>query len=987
MNKAFVTLLFVCVYLGGYAQEYTISGKLVDSKTTEAIEMAGVRLMKNDSTYVDGVATSSTGDFSFNLKEAGKYIIKYTSMGYFTKYSNITLTKQKKNIALGNIPLSVNAIALQQATVTTHVAQVEVKEDTFVYNAAAYRTPDGSTLEALVDKLPGAEVEDDGTIKINGKTVSQILIDGKDFFKGDTKTAMKNLPVDLIDKIKSYDKQSDYTKQTGIDDGNEETVLDVGMKQKLKSSWISNIDLAAGNKNRYADRIFISRFTDNSRISAVGNMNNVNDRGFRGGGPGFRGGGSGLTASRSGGIDGFWNNGLKEDSAHYFQIGGNFRINHSSSDNLTRSNSETFLTTGANSFANSNSQSYGKNNNFNVGMNLEWKPDSMTTFHLRSNYSHSSNDNSSIGHTATFNSDPYELGESPLDSMFWYNDPTQISQAFQAIATNRNNRMSLSDGNSNQLNGEFNLTRRLGKKGRSISLRGSAGYTSSKSKSYSISDIYYYQRSSQTYNNQYTNAPSKSRNYSGQLSYSEPLWKDWYLQSSYEYQYRYSDRERNLYQLDSLQDWGIGNLNPIGSLPEDDSLNYVRNMKNSQYATYKNYIHDINIGIRYSTKNINFHAGVRLQPQHTNLAYQKSTMDTVVTRDVFNIAPNVRFRYRFNQLTRLDFRYRGSSSQPSMTDLLDVEDDSDPLNISKGNPGLKPSWTNDFRLFFNSYTQKHQQTVFFNLNFNQTSNSISNAMTYDEETGVRTTRPENINGNWSTNTFGGYNRAFGKDNQFNMHVGGNFGYSNNVGYMRTSSTADSEKNTVKTLNAGTRLRGSYRWDLFEFGLNGSLNYSKSRSQLSAASNLETFRFAYGCNLQYTTPWNTGISTDIAMNSRRGYDDASMNTNELVWNAQISQTLFNKTTTISIQFYDLLHQQSNISRTINAQMRRDTWSNAINSYFLVHLIYRLNIFAGNKGKLNGDRGNRDGDRERGGYRGGDRGGFGGGFGGGYGRGRM
>lgn len=975
MRITAIIISFFCVFGGISAQNYTISGKIVDSKTSEAIEMAGVRLMRSDSSYVDGMSTIADGSFRFKVKNLGKYILKYTSMGYYTKYSNITLSKQKSKVDIGVIPLVVNAIALQQATVKTHVSQVEVKEDTSVFNASAYRTPDGSTLEALVEKLPGVEVEDDGSIKLNGKTVSQILIDGKDFFKGDTKVAMKNLPVDLIDKIKSYERESDYKRQTGIDDGNEETVLDVGLKQKLKSSWISNVDLGAGNKNRYAERIFISRFTDNSRISAVGAMNNVNDRGFRGGGGGFRGGASGLTATRSAGLDGFWNNGVKEDSARYFQIGGNFRINHSSSDNLTRSNSETFLTSGSNSFSNSSSQSYGKSTGMNAGLNLEWKPDVMTSLHLRSNFSHSTSDNDGTSRSATFKDNPYNLGESPLDSMFWTDNAILVSQAFQNIATNRNHRLSLSDGKSNNINGELNVTRRLSKKGRSISFRGEAGYSSSTSHSFSISDIYYYQRASQTYNNQYTDAPSKSRNLSGQLSYSEPLWKDWYLQSSYEYRYRFSDRERNLYQLDSLSGWNAGNTHPIGSLPEDAVLNTVRNMENSQYATYKDYIHQANVGIRYATKDINFHAGIRLQPQHTNLAYQKSALDTIVTRNVFNIAPDLRLRYRFNQNTRLDFRYRGSSSQPSMTDLLDVTDDSDPLNISKGNPGLKPSWSNDFRLFFNTYTQKHQQSIFVHVGFNQTSNSISNAVTYDEATGIRVTRPENINGNWNTNAFGGYNRAFGKDNEFTMHTGTSFNYSNSVGYMRTSNIGNSEKNTVKTLNLGERLRASYRKDLFEFGISGSINYSKSHSQLSAASNLETFRFSYGCNLQYTTPWNTGVSTDIGMNSRRGYDDASMNTNELIWNAQISQTLFNKSTTLSIQFYDLLHQQSNISRNINAQMRRDTWSNAVNSYFMVHLVYRLNIFGGAGGRIRGN--NRD---MRGGER--DFGGGGPGYGGGY-----
>lgn len=974
------------------AQEYSISGKILDTKTGKPIELATIRLMKGDSTFVSGENTDANGAFSLKIKSPGKYILKLSFIGYISQTRNVTLSASNKTTNLGSVSLKANDVILKQATVTTHVAKMEVKGDTFVYNAAAYRVPEGSTLEALVEKLPGAEVDDDGGIKINGKTVSQIRVDGKDFFKGDTKVAMKNLPVELVDKVKAYDKESDYTKQTGIDDGNEETVLDLNLKKKLKSTWFSNIDLGLGNKNRYKENLFINRFTDNTRLTAFGSLNNVNDRGFGGGGPRFRGGGGGgLTASKMAGIDGFWNNGLKEDSARFFQIGGNFRFSHSNSDNLTKSNSETFLSSStSSSFANSMSHSFNKSTNFNVGANLQWRPDSMTWFSFRPSYSHSSSNGESGSRSVTFNSDPYAIDgiQSPLDSMFASSSATNANPELVAIAVNRSNRQSLTDSKSNNLGGELNVTRRLNNKGRSVSVRTEANYSNSKSHSYSINDIYYYQKIRQSYNNQYTDAPSKSWDYSARLSYSEPLIKNWYFQGSYQYEYKYSDRDRNLFQLDSLQGWGVGNLNPIGSLPDGDSLNIAKNWENSQYATYKNYIHTINLGFRYTTKEINFSAGIRLQPQTTKLAYQKSSLDTVVTRNVFNIAPDLRFRYRFSQYTRLDFRYRGSSSQPSMTDLLDITDTSDPLNISKGNPGLKPSWSNDFRLFFNTYTQTHQQSFVTGLNFSQTSNSISSAVVYDESTGVRTTKPENINGNWNTSGFFGYNRGFGSDNQVTMSTSTNLSYSNSVGYM-SMNNANSQKNTVKTVNLGERLRGTYRLDAFEIGLNGTFNFSKSRSKLQSQSNMETYTFSYGGNLQYTTSWNTSISTDIAMNSRRGFSDNSMNTNELIWNAQISQSfLTGKPLTLSIQFYDLLHKQSNISRTINAQMRQDTWSNAINNYFMVHVIYRLNIFGGTQGRIrmggDRDRRDRDGDRMGGNDSGrGDRGnmGGGGGFGGG------
>lgn len=965
MKKIYFLLLLLFIALPISGQEFIIKGTVIDSKTAAPVEVASVRLMKADSTFIGGESTSSKGFFSFNVKASGKYLLKISFIGYKSRICTAILTSRKKIEDLGVIKLANNDVALQQATVTARAAQVELKGDTFVYNVSAYRVPEGSTLEALVKKLPGAEVDDAGAIKINGKSVSQIRVDGKDFFKGDTKIAMKNLPVELIDKVKAYDKQSDYSKQTGIDDGEDETVLDLNLKNKLKSTWFSNMDLGLGNKDRYSSKVFFNRFTDNTRVTAFGSMNNVNDKGFDGGGPGFRGGGgSGLVASKSAGIDGFWNNGVKEDSAHFFQLGGNIRLNHNNSDALSRTNSEAFLTSSAiSSYANSSSHTLSENSGVNLGLNLEWEPDSVTWFYFRPEYSHSSSSSRGDSRSVTFNANPYDIEgmDNPLDSIFFADNPLSSPISLVNIAINRNSRKSLSDSKADNFSNEFNITRRLNNKGRSISLRGETGYSHSTNNSFSLSDIYYYKTTKSTYSNQYSTSPAKSWNYSARVSYSEPIFiKNLFFQGSYEYEYKYSNGDKNLYQLDSLRDWGIGTLHPFGTLPDGDSLNIAKNVENSQYATYKNYIHTVNLGFRYVTKTLNFHAGIRLQPQRTKLDYQRNLLDTVVIRNVFNIAPDLRLRWGFSQLTRLEFRYRGSSSQPTMTDLLDVTDNSDPLNITKGNSGLKPSWSNNFNLFFNTYSTEHQQSIFTNLAFTQTSNSISSAVTYNEITGVRVTRPENINGNWNTNGFFGFNRSFGSENVINLNTGTSLSYANSVGYMSISN-ASSEKNIVKTLNLGERLRTSFRTDNVEIGVNGSINYSKSCSRLQSQSNLETYTFAYGGNLQYNSDWNMSVSTDISMNSRRGFSDNSMNTNELIWNAQLSQTFFSNKATLSIQFYDLLHQQSNISRIVNAQMRMDTWSNAINSYFMVHFIYRLNIFGGQNGRIKF--GERDHDHNR------------------------
>ena len=906
---------------------------------------------------VSGAVSSKTGSFKLTSTASGNFILKVSYIGYNPSFRTVSLTKEKPTSALGNIELSTNDIALKMAQITAKVAKVEMKEDTFVYNAAAYRVPEGSTLEALIEKLPGVEVADDGTIKANGKTVTQIMLDGKDFFKGDTKVAMKNLPVSLVEKVKAYEKQSEYTKQTGIDDGEEETVLDLSLKKKLKSSWVSNIDLGAGTEDRYTSKLFANRYDDNTRITAFGSMNNVNDRGFMGGGGGFRNGRSGLVANKMFGLDGLWSNGKKEKEAGRIELGGNIRYNHSNSESESTTNSESFLNgSSSSSFSNSKSIGRGRSTNFSGEFRLEWNPDTMTSITFRPEYSHSESNSWSKSQSATFNADPYSIEgiKNPLDEA--------RSEAMKGILVNTNDRESLSDSKSDNVSASLQATRRLNNMGRNVSVNASLGYTNTSNHSFSTSDIYYQAKDSLAKTNQYTNNPQKNWNYRLRLSYAEPLKKNLFLQLRYQFQYRYSDTDRSLYQMaDSLAAWGI--TPQFGTIPVGiDSLQSMIDLRNSQYATYKYFNHDATLGIRYVTDNINLNAGVSFQPQTTKLTYQKDKLDTLVTRNVFNWSPRVNFRYKFSKTSQLNARYRGYASEPSMTNLLDITDDSDPLNITKGNPGLKPSWTNTMNVFYNNYITEKQQGYMVNASFNQTSNSISNAVVYDETTGVRTSRPENINGNWSANGAFMFNTAIGSEKSFNVSTFTNVDYNNSVGYISVNN-ASSEKNTTKTLGVGENARANYRNDVLEVGVNGSLNYQHSRNELQSTANMDTYRFSYGANVQYTLPWNMSISSDIGMNSRRGYSDNSMNTNELIWNAQISQTfLRGKNATLSIQLYDILKEQSNVSRTINAQMRSDSWSKAINSYCMVHFIYRLNIFGGTS--KSGDNEDRDRRREGG-----------------------
>lgn len=1003
----FLTALLVAA-MSLHAQQHLLRGNVVNEKTGEAIMYATVRLMEHDTVLVAGATTDAKGQFSIETDHGGRFNLRVSYVSFGTKNVLLNLsTERSDTLDLGRIALSSTEVELGAAVVKAAAARVEQKEDTTVFNAAAYRTPEGSTIEALIQQLPGVEVEDDGTIKWNGKTVTEFLINGKDFFKGDTKVAMKNLPTELISKIKAYDKQSEYTEQTGIDDGEETTVLDLTTKRALNSSWITNADVAYGTEDRYSGRVFISRFTDQSHVTAFGSINNTNDMGF--GGPRGWGGGNGLTATKNAGLDFNWENGKEKREAGQLEVGGGVRYNHTSTDALSTTASETFLTGGSSSsFGNSRSRSVGSSTSVNSDFRLRWNPDSMTRITFRPSYSYSKNRNEGSNWSATFNSDPYEIEgmQNPVDSIFA--DIMGSSLTFEdilasplgAVAVNRNRRQSLSESHSHNVSGSLMVVRRLRKQGRNISLRASGGWSNTENESFSISNIRYFQNTgteNNSYLNQYTLNPSKNWNYSVRLSYTEPIAKNWYAEGRYQYSYRFSDSDRSLYNLDEIEPtegmpawWDEDGYPALGTVPTQQAvLDAVRDLDNSQYATYKYSNHSVFGGVRYITEKIRFNAGLDFQPQRTRMQYNRpSQIDTVITRKVFNFSPQVRFRYRFSKTNQLDIRYRGSSSQPSMTNLLDVVDDSDPLNISMGNPGLKPSWTNSLRAFYRGYDADKQRGMAGGVDFSQTSNSISTLMVYDETSGTRYTRPENINGNWNANGHFMFNTAMGPEQLFNITTFTNLGYDNSVGYVRTYSSsqasaanrlqtlatsgeydelftaAPASKNTTRTLNVRENLRLSYRASWFDVGVFGRVSYQHSRNELQTNANMDTWNFSYGANANFNFSWGMALSTDLSMSSRRGYADASMNTNEFVWNAQISQSfLKGNAATISLQFYDILHQQSNVSRVINAQMRSDSWNNAINSYCMVHFIYRLNIFNGKRSSQTEERdGKRNGPRQ-------------------------
>jgi len=965
MKKYVLLIVALMMTVVTFAQR-TVRGTVVEQDTQEAVIQATASLLSGEKVIANAV-TNTEGAFSIKAPE-GSYTLQVTYVGFKTYTKKISL--KDKDYNAGTIKLEPDAIMLKGATVTARAQKVTLKADTFVYNANAFRTPEGSVAEELVRRLPGAEVGDDGTIKINGKQVKKILVDGKEFMTGDTKTAMKNLPTNIIDRIKAYDQQSDLARVSGIEDGEEETVLDFGIKAGMNKGIMANADLAAGTKHRYAGRIFGGVMKDDMKVFLMTNANNTNDMGFPGGGGGgrFGGGRQGLTANKMVGLN------LNYEKTDKLKVDGSVRWNHSDGDTWSKSSTENFFSGTTSSFGNSISQRFSRSNQWNAQMRLEWQPDSMTNIMFRPNARYNSSDEESNSWNATFTENPFDYTADPFSNY----------AQLQNILKNYNIQDGISYSDSKNVGGMLQFNRRLNNSGRNITVQLNGNWSEGTSQSMSNNYIYYFTPIDTTVTNRYNVTPQDNWSYSARITYSEPIMRQVYLQFSYRYNYSYTKSDRKTYSLTDVdysdivpmyRNWDayLGILrNPLDSY-EDTKL--------SRMSEYKNYNHTAEVMLRIVRPAYNLNVGFQVLPQKSHFIQDYQGIHADTTRTVTNITPTLDFRWKKSATGQLRFTYRGRTQQPSMSDLLDIVDDSNPLRITRGNPGLKPSFTQNFQLFYNDYFQKHQRAVMTFVNFSTTNNSVSNKTTYNSETGGTITRPENINGNWNGNLGFMFNTAVDSAAYFNVNTFTNLSYNHNVGFVSVDNVSDSQKSVTNTLGVGERLAASFRNEWLEIELNGSLNYNHSRSELQPNNNLDTWQFSYGGMVGITCPWGTSLTTNLNMQSRRGFADNSMNTNELIWNAQLSQSfLRGNALTISLQLYDILHQQSTFSRTITAMSRNDTEYNAITSYAMLHVIYRLNIFGGGGGfGFGGPRGGRRGNGPGGpgGFGGGPRGGFGGG----------
>ena len=946
--------------LGAQAQEddrqQTISGQVIDAELREPMVQASVQLFRQrDSTFVGGSVTDLRGNFSVEAPGNGIFRIKISSVGFQPIEREVTLRRNQSQ-DLGTLMMSTDAVLLKEAVVTGRAAQVMVKKDTLVYNPDAFRTPEGSPIEELIKRMPGAEVDEDGNITVNGKAIQKILIDGKEFMLGDVETALKNLPVSIIQNVKFYDQQSDQARITGIEDGNKETVLDFTIKKGMNRGYMTNLDIAGGTEHRYASRGMGSSFTDNMRFVLMGNFNNKEENA----GWWNR---RGLNSRKMLGTN------LNYDDGEKLKIDASVRWNHRGGDNENENSSENFYSQDYRTFSNSQSRSLSRSNNWNGNVRFEWKPDSLTNILFRANGSYGTNDGISTSASATFDADPYLSVEDPLASL------NQLSSSL----VNHNQSASLSYGENKNAWGMLQLYRRLNARGRNITVRFEGSIGDSENRNTSNNDVHLYRVKNQAgqdstyFTARYNTTPSDNKGYVTSVTYSEPLWEGAHLQANYELRYNQNKSDRQTYEFSRMAQNPFSGIVPdyrewdpwLGTL---EPLDPYLDPNLSRYSEYKNYTHNIRLTLRHYQEEYDYNVGVLVQPQHSNFIqdYRGIYVDTI--RNVTNVTPTLDFHYKFSDQHDIWFHYRGDTRQPEITQLLAIRDDSNPLYITEGNPGLKPQFTNSLNVYYKNYISKYKRSIVLYGNYRHIRNSISNLVRYNAATGGSESRPENINGNW--NADGGFNFNTAIDSAAHWNVGSDtrLRYNNFVSYV-AQAKADAEKNTTRTTNVNQRLNISFRNDWLEVTLDGNVNYQHSRNELQPNANLDTWRFSYGGQVMVRLPMDFEISTNLhensrrGLNSRRGFNDPSSNTNELIWNGQVSKMfLKDKSLIVALNFYDVLAQQINYERWVNATGRSDTRYNSINTYAMLHVRYRLNIFGGKadtEGRYDKKWGNRDG----------------------------
>lgn len=953
----FQRLLNVIVFLlagAVIAPAAVVKGVVADS-SGEPLPQATVRLLRadKDSTFVSAAATDLDGRFTLEGVRNGKYVVKAVYLGYRDGVVPVSVSGGR-NVQLDTLRLSESSIVLREAVAIGVATPIKAKEDTIEYNAGSYTTPPNAVVSDLLKRLPGVEVGSDGSITAQGETVKKILIDGEEFFSDDPKVASKNIPVDMVKTAQVITRKSDLARLTGVDDGEDETVINLTVKEDKKKGWYGKVagGYGAGFESgqpadwgKYKGSFIVNGMMGKNTVTILGNINNINDEGFTdNNGSRFRrfGGTTGINTTQSLGVN------FNLGSSPTLRYGGNVMYSHNNRENRTRTHRQNLFNDGTSTQDDTEKSTLDKGHNINGSFRLKWDPDSFNTLDFRPNFSLNFNDSESQSFSTNY-----------VDAL---TDPTTKSRNITA-----------SNGKSYSVDGRLIYSHQFSEhRGRSFSVSVNYSFSDTREDEDVWSRNAYYKLTgaldtdSLYEDYQLINNHTWNNGVNARLSWTEPIGNvknGNFLQFSYSMNYRWNNADKYVYnepwslyrsQLTEEQqrefdtwkalNWGtIGlpdrwaGLDPDLLTPDTDNSNSFRN-------TYFN--QSLRIGYRKVHKKYTLNVGVSLNPQTSRSTNLTNPEKTIPTRTVWNVSPFARFRYKFSKQTTLNANYFGRSSQPSMTQLQPVADTSDPMNVVIGNPALNPSFTHSFRGRFATFDSDRQQSIMVMAFAGFTQNAIASNITTDKTTGARTTRYENVNGNWNFGLFTLFsrplpNKAWTFSNNLHFNFRQDMGFTDGVrGRSQTTRAGESFAIAFRPTNLELELRPRY-----------DIQYSTNTLRGVPTSTVHTYGGSF--NGTWYTNFGLVLSTDLTYSANSGYS-AGFNTKEWMWNASISYMfLRGKNATIALEGKDLLNQHQSISRSETAQAITDTENMILGRYAMLTFTYNFSTFQGGATPKGGD----------------------------------